>query len=226
MEVDIKVALSSIAGKYDVIWAYFGATQSWKLYTPDNTPNSDLMTIDENMGIWVHATEDCILDSTIPLYLGWNLVTSSVPRPINITPPAASKVINSSIDIAPIFLLNEFLQKAYLNVTEGYYEAIPLSEIDRFVNAAHVDAAYLPFVDDKHECGKFAAGLVGKFCATPGWWDTPIGILQIADHQMCVGVGFKDDSLTKLEGFILEPQTKERWPISAITQQCCQVYMP
>jgi len=143
---------------------------------------------------------------------------------IPISDPNFVLPINSSLDIAPLFLNHPLLSKAILSVTEGSYQATTLKEIDRFVDWAMVNT--LPYVDDLHECGKFATGLVGKFCNVPGWWDTPIGILSLGSHQMCIGVAFEDDTLTKLIGFILEPQTKERWTLDAITQPCWWVYLP
>ncbi len=70
--------LASIAGKYDLVQAYYDGT--WHSY-----PGGDLTTINEKMGLWIHVTQNCTLvingqpptSTTINLTAangGWNLI--------------------------------------------------------------------------------------------------------------------------------------------------------
>jgi hypothetical protein len=70
---------SSIAGKFNSIWAYVGG--SWKLYNPGDPNFSDLLTMEAGRGYWIDMKESGTLSGTgtaapssIPLSTGWNLV--------------------------------------------------------------------------------------------------------------------------------------------------------
>jgi hypothetical protein len=77
--------LSSMAGKYDMVYTYNPAAggQPWRHYDPGMpTLLSTLTSIDARWGYWIRATEATTLtlvgtmptSTTIPLVAGWNLV--------------------------------------------------------------------------------------------------------------------------------------------------------
>ena len=85
MSTAIADVLSSIEGKYDLVYAYHAldAGDPWKKYnTAAPSFLNDLTDIDETMGVWIRATEAATLSvsgsvpssANIPLYSGWNLV--------------------------------------------------------------------------------------------------------------------------------------------------------
>lgn len=85
-DTSIDVVLSSIAGSYDLVFAWDGATQSWQMYDPTGPAYSNtLQNLDHKRGFWIYATFPVILTVTgtppmttdIPVYSassGWNLV--------------------------------------------------------------------------------------------------------------------------------------------------------
>lgn len=77
----IAAVLASIAGKYDLVQAY--ANGVWRSYQPGI--GGDLTTIDQAMGFWVHATQNCTLSvsgqapTSTTMHLstasgGWNMI--------------------------------------------------------------------------------------------------------------------------------------------------------
>ncbi|MCJ7657636.1 MAG: hypothetical protein MUO67_00650, partial [Anaerolineales bacterium] len=109
----IDVVLASIAGSYDLVFAWDGATQTWQMYDPTAPAYSNpLQTLDEKRGFWIHATFPVILTVTgtaptttdIPLYSnsnGWNLVgyPSSVVRDL----PAALQDHGAGTDFSRVY---------------------------------------------------------------------------------------------------------------------------
>jgi hypothetical protein len=58
----VATALASIAGQYDVVYAYDNATPSghWKTYNVNaSPPTNDLAEMVAGEGYWIHATADC-----------------------------------------------------------------------------------------------------------------------------------------------------------------------
>jgi hypothetical protein len=85
----LEVALSSLAGKYLVLYAYDAATGQYQRYIPGNTDNG-INTLDSGRGYWLYMNQSSTLNiegttSTKPIALikGWNLVgynrTNSMP---------------------------------------------------------------------------------------------------------------------------------------------------
>jgi hypothetical protein len=75
----IASVLSSIAGSYQVVWAYNG--QAWQVYDPNDAGGSTLTTMHPGYGYWIKMTSAQTLSisgaappSSIPLNSGWNLV--------------------------------------------------------------------------------------------------------------------------------------------------------
>jgi hypothetical protein len=55
-------ALSSIAGKYSIVWGYYAdETQPWRRYNPTSAFGNDLTTLQPWRGYWVKALEGCVL---------------------------------------------------------------------------------------------------------------------------------------------------------------------
>ncbi|MFQ5593658.1 MAG: RHS repeat-associated core domain-containing protein [Anaerolineae bacterium] len=84
-DTDPAAVLSSIAGQYNLAYAYDGcdAADPWKLYDPAAPPPAnDLTAIDHRIGLWIEMTADATLDvagtqptsTDIPLCEGWNLI--------------------------------------------------------------------------------------------------------------------------------------------------------
>jgi len=85
-DTSIDVVLGSIAGSYDLVFAWDGATQTWQMYDPTGPAYSNtLQNLDQKRGFWIYATFPVILTVTgtphtttdIPVYSassGWNLV--------------------------------------------------------------------------------------------------------------------------------------------------------
>ena len=94
-DTSLTAVLSTIEGKYDLVYAYHAsdAADPWKKYnTAAPSFLNDLTDIDETMGLWIRATEPVTLtvsgsvpsSTDISLYTGWNLVgyPSQTTRPI------------------------------------------------------------------------------------------------------------------------------------------------
>jgi hypothetical protein len=86
----IHQVTSSIAGKFNSIWAYVGG--SWKLYNPGNSNFSDLLTMEAGRGYWIDMKESGALlgsgtaaPSSIPLSKGWNLIGYNSTIPASVT---------------------------------------------------------------------------------------------------------------------------------------------
>lgn len=83
---DIAAVLSSISGKYDIVWAYNAsdAKDPWKKYIPGAPDSvSDLKTMVPGLGYWISINSNStvltingtVMDSLeIPAYTGWNLI--------------------------------------------------------------------------------------------------------------------------------------------------------
>jgi hypothetical protein len=85
------VVLASIAGKYNLVYAYDGcdAADPWKLYDPTAPPPaSDLTAIDHKIGFWIDMTAAGTLNvagtqptsTSIRLCRGWNLIGYPLAR--------------------------------------------------------------------------------------------------------------------------------------------------
>jgi hypothetical protein len=81
----ITIVLSSISGKYDLVYAYDASDSAspWRKYNVNAPPYANnLAVINERMGVWVHMTTAGTLTvagaapttTNIQLYPGWNLV--------------------------------------------------------------------------------------------------------------------------------------------------------
>jgi hypothetical protein len=86
----IDQVTSSIAGKFNSIWAYVGG--SWKLYDPGDPNFSDLLTMEAGWGYWIDMEESGALlgtgtaaPSSIPLSKGWNLIGYNSTIPASVT---------------------------------------------------------------------------------------------------------------------------------------------
>lgn len=77
-------ALTSIAGKYNIVFAYRGCdlADPWKKYDPAALPfSNDLKTLENTLGLWIKMTEVATLTvsgastnaTSLPLCEGWNL---------------------------------------------------------------------------------------------------------------------------------------------------------
>ncbi|MFQ5341315.1 MAG: RHS repeat-associated core domain-containing protein [Anaerolineae bacterium] len=84
-DTDPAAVLNSIAGSYNLVYAYDGCDDAdpWKLYDPAAPgPANDLTAIDHRIGLWIEMTADATLDvagaqptsTDIPLCAGWNLI--------------------------------------------------------------------------------------------------------------------------------------------------------
>ena len=92
-DTSIDNVLSSIAGKYNGVWAY---NETWKIYDPDS-PSSDLSTMEAGKGYWIYMTEEASLtitgsipSSSITLKSGWNLVGYNSLRSEEVTEALSS----------------------------------------------------------------------------------------------------------------------------------------
>lgn len=73
----VGAALSSIEGKYTMVWHFDNSTGAWKLYNAANPAAATIAKLEAWKGYWIAVTEDCTLTvggASIPLYKGWNLV--------------------------------------------------------------------------------------------------------------------------------------------------------
>ncbi len=80
----IASVLSSIAGSYQVVWAYDGRT--WQVYDPNDLAGSTLTTMQVGNGYWIKMTSGHRLSvsgaappSSLSLSQGWNLVGYNGP---------------------------------------------------------------------------------------------------------------------------------------------------
>jgi len=82
-EREVSEVLASIAGKYDVVYAYDGCDGGWKTYDPNGPPFANsLSEIDITMGLWINMTSPGTLavegimpdQTTISSCSGWNLI--------------------------------------------------------------------------------------------------------------------------------------------------------
>ncbi len=79
---DIADVLSSIAGHYDLVYAWNASTALWMKHDPNADFGDTLLSLDETMGFWINMNTADTLEingslpdtSTIALYTGWNLV--------------------------------------------------------------------------------------------------------------------------------------------------------
>ena len=89
-DTSAEAVLSTIAGAYDVVYAYDASdkAQPWKQLDP-SVPSfaNDLLTIDETKGLWLHGTSATTWTfpnftppaGITPLHPGWNLVGYPLP---------------------------------------------------------------------------------------------------------------------------------------------------
>jgi len=88
----IQQVLSTIAGKYDAIWAYDAASEEWYRYNLNSPPFlNNLSELKTGVGYWINMTEPGILmiqgtqpGTTIVLEPSWNLVgyNSQTAKPV------------------------------------------------------------------------------------------------------------------------------------------------
>lgn len=85
----IEQVLSSIAGKYDAVWAYAAATGEWRKHDNSSPPFlNDLNDIEPGEGYWIDMTDSGMLmiqgtlpETAVTLEPGWNLVGYSSQSP-------------------------------------------------------------------------------------------------------------------------------------------------
>ena len=74
--VPVVEALSSIQGKYTIIWGFEAG--GWVLYDPGAPAYvNTLQILETGKGYWIYVTEDCTLvydKNTYNLFAGWNLI--------------------------------------------------------------------------------------------------------------------------------------------------------
>jgi hypothetical protein len=98
---ETQAALASIAGQYDLVYAYDGcdATDPWKTYDPAAPPPvNDLTSLDVQHGYWLRATAPATLtlagtrptSITIQLCAGWNLIGYPSAAPVALPDALAS----------------------------------------------------------------------------------------------------------------------------------------
>ncbi len=86
-------ALQPIDGKYEAIFTYDNQHKEWKAYNP-NLPSyviQDLDIIDRKNGYWIYMNETSFFNkqgyksayTSIPLYVGWNLIGYPTNTTIN-----------------------------------------------------------------------------------------------------------------------------------------------
>ncbi|MBU2008891.1 MAG: hypothetical protein KJ624_03425 [Chloroflexi bacterium] len=69
--------LAPIDGKYEEVWGFDPATQTWELYDPAYAAISDLMALVTGHGYWIKAREDVTILWGTNYYLlrkGWNFI--------------------------------------------------------------------------------------------------------------------------------------------------------
>ena len=69
--------LTPIDGKYEEVWGFDPATQTWQVYNPASAASSDLMALVTGHGYWIKAREDVALLWGTNYYLlrkGWNFI--------------------------------------------------------------------------------------------------------------------------------------------------------
>lgn len=94
MDTSPASVLESIAGSYEIVFAYDAETSEWLWYDPADEENSTLRVIDETVGLWIHMTEAAtvtmlaipLLETDQDLVEGWNLIS----YPARETRPIAS----------------------------------------------------------------------------------------------------------------------------------------
>ena len=77
LAVTVTDGLSTIAGKYSIVWAFDAATQEWKLYDTAPGAVSTLTSLTKGQGYWMQVTEDCTIvygGNPYSLTKGWNLI--------------------------------------------------------------------------------------------------------------------------------------------------------
>jgi len=75
--VAVSDGLSTIAGKFSIVWTFDGSIQDWKLYDTAAGATSTLSTLTRGQGYYVKVSENCTLaygGNTYTLYTGWNLI--------------------------------------------------------------------------------------------------------------------------------------------------------
>ena len=100
-DTDPAAVLASIAGKYNLVYAYDRCDDEdpWKLYDPAaSPPTNDLTAIDHRIGFWIEMTDAAILSvsgtqptsTVIPLCRGWNLIGYPRQEPLPVAEALAS----------------------------------------------------------------------------------------------------------------------------------------
>jgi hypothetical protein len=109
----ISSVLSSIAGSYDLVYAWNGQNQTWQKFDPNAPPYSNsLQTLDEKRGFWIHMLSPATLvisgsppaTTSIDLYAagrGWNLV--GYPSVTNRDLPAAFQNNGAGTDFSLVY---------------------------------------------------------------------------------------------------------------------------
>ena len=106
---DIASVLDSIAGSYDLVYAWDAASGLWVKYAPNVGYGNTLTTLDETMGFWVRMTslDTLVLSGTQPvateidLHTGWNLV--GFPSGTNLPLPDALSLHGAGTDFTLVY---------------------------------------------------------------------------------------------------------------------------
>ncbi len=108
-DTDITEVLSSIAGHYDLVYAWNASTGLWMKYDPNAGFGDTLLSLDETMGFWINMNTADTLEisgsmpdtTTIALYAGWNLV--SFPSATNQDMPDAFSANGVGSDFSLVY---------------------------------------------------------------------------------------------------------------------------
>ena len=147
--------------------------------------------------------------------LGQRLQSRIDELEVRYTPPAPPEILGhiDAAEVRAMFLDLFPGQSLKIHLGDLWYCVTTIDEVNRMVEWSKVNE--LPYIWDQdgvssHDCDRFAAGLVGDFANSPGWWDLPYFSIWgnlYRGHGFVAVVAYPSENDLTPTLYFIEPQT-------------------
>jgi hypothetical protein len=150
------------------------------------------------------------------------------------TVPVPPRVDCGIIDPNPIYTLIQnrwgmtMFNEGKVLASSGQYKITTIDSLMEFVRFTKVNQ--YPYVPTFHDCPDFAYALLGKFCNTPQWWGTALGVVTIMSdagwHRLNIAFTYPSSTNHTLTMNLIEPQTASIIDAAFVGREACLVLLP
>jgi len=157
---------------------------------------------------------------------------ASQGQPVTPVPP---RVDCGVIDPNPIYNLilprwgADLFNQGKVIASSGQYKITTIDSLMEFVRFTGVNK--LQYIPTFHDCVDYAYALLGKFCNTPEWWGTALGVVSIMSdgsgwHRLNIAFAYPSTTNRTLTLYLIEPQSASIVDAAYQNREACLVLLP